>query len=351
MKRLLFFLMILIPVRASAQQVDINTLLTEPFVDRPLTLHRGELQVEAGYLFRNSGKQYNRDGKVTSLSKEGVASLLHAWHLKVTLGILEFVEITAGASYLNTSVPKPDLVIGNSPSVGYISEIDEMSGFEDPYLFITTRIPWEFKTLDWSFHAGLSLPVAAYKPDQPEHTIYPSNPGGGSFELNYLYHSNPGKGVPGYFYGSEIKYRHDRLALMLNASFSSVLKETESRYWQSRLYSGQFNYREVSYVYKLGYKVDLSLFGCYQLYPWFVIQAGADHERAGGGWSEITGQRVANPDANLTHVFAAYEIQVSTHIRLQQSLRIPVMGKEHTADFGFFTSLSYNLIPFKGFYK
>lgn len=349
--RITFFLFIVFyPVLSFAQSDKIYEVLTEPYVSRPLLLRKGHLQVNAGYRFMIANKEFDQNGQKLDLAEKGTTAFSNDFRLMFTYGIIEFIQFSASMYYINRVTTTPDLVIGNAGNIGNISKLNETKGLNDLDLNLAFRIPPFIKGFDLSFSGGLSIPTGKYKPDRPTHSIDPPDPLGGSFDAVYQYHSNPGYGKPTYSAGSSLQFSTSKLAIIVSGNYNTGTGEAESITWNHRLNSGNFEYTEVPYSYLVGSSANFSGFGAFQIFPWLVGYGQFGYAVSSGGWTEITGQKIAIPKSGLGLFTAGYEIQVSTHIRFEQYVNIPVVGKENLSELSFYIGCSYNLIPLKGLY-
>ncbi|KPK86115.1 MAG: hypothetical protein AMS27_05780 [Bacteroides sp. SM23_62_1] len=349
--RISFYLFLLLyPVFTFSQSDKIYEVLTEPFVVRPLLLHKGHLQIHGGYRFMIANKEYDQTGQKNDLADMGTTSFSNDFRFRLTYGIIEYIQFSATMDYINTITTEPDLVIGNAGNIGNISEYDQIKGMSDLGLQLSIRVPPVIKKFDLSFSGGLSLPTGKYKLDKPTHYIDPPDPLGGSFNAIYKYHTNPGNGTLICSAGSSLQYSTSKLAIILNGWYHFKTNVIESISWNHRLNSGSFMYTEVPYHYKLGASADFSGFGAWQIFPWLATYGQFGYVISSGGWTEITGEKIAIPKSSLGLFSVGYEIQVSTHVRFEQFVNIPVFGKENIAELSFYTVLSYNLIPLKGLY-
>lgn len=346
---LLLFLLLL-SANALSQTDKIYEILTEPYTRRPLVLHKGQLQMNAGYRYSMASKEFDRNGKRLNFEEKGKTFFSNDFRFSFTYGIIEYIQLSAVLDYISSVTTTPDLVLGNAGNIGNISVLDETSGINDLEINLSFRLPPVINHFDLSVKAGLSAPTGKARPDRPTHSINPPDPLDGSFETAYHYHSNPGYGTPTYFLGSNLQYSTSRFALLIMGCYNTGTGQTESIKWNHRLNAGEFLYSEVVYNHLVGHSGSISGSGAIQIFPWFSVYGQFGYFISSGGWTEITGTKIAIPESTIGIITAGYEIQVSTHIRFEQNVNIPVSGKEHLVDLMFHSGFSYNLIPLKRLY-
>ena len=89
---LIAILVVSVPLNAqqSSPSRDKYTLLTMPYNKRPLTLYRGQFQLNAGYKFAVRARQFDANGKKIILKDQGVASVYHYYHIEMKYGVTSF---------------------------------------------------------------------------------------------------------------------------------------------------------------------------------------------------------------------------------------------------------------------
>jgi hypothetical protein len=66
-----------------------------------------------------------------------------------------------------------------------------------------------------------------------------------------------------------------------------------------------------------------------------------------GGWTEYNGIKYANREKSLLNLEPGFELQISPMLTIYQTAGFPVAGKESDAPFWLFTTLSFNVVPFR----
>ena len=85
-------------------QGDSYSLLTERYIDRPLSMHRGQLQWNSGYEFSSLNKLYDINGASLDLDEEGLASAQHLFPLQYQTLIRQTICDLAKADLLRATM-------------------------------------------------------------------------------------------------------------------------------------------------------------------------------------------------------------------------------------------------------
>lgn len=346
-KNAAIFILIWINAYLFAQQEQNSILLVERSIDRPLTVHKNQLQINAGYDFSMLSRRIDESGNRINLSKAGIASAMHTFPMDVRYGILEFLELSTGTSYKKSGIRSEDYWIFSGSSKIRIQDINEHKGFEDIFLKLGLRLPLKLKSFDWSVSGSVTLPVAKYKPDKPNHEAILVDPVNNSYIFNCHYNNRFGTGVPTLKTGSAVKLRTDRIAVRASANYLEAFSSGENINWKSRRIYEEFEYTDLSYKYLPSQVINCSGVFTYQAIAWFSQFVLIDYYKIYGGWSEITGKRVANEDRYYLFVSFGFEIQVSPYLRLFQLVELPGWGNNTDAPVCFTTNLSFNILTSK----
>ncbi len=338
------FLIVIIPftfltVRA---QDDPYSLLTEPYNERPLTLHQGQLQINGGYQLGISAGYIDPDGEKVDLRDNGTAVAGHRFLFDIRLGILEFLEFGASMNYETRGVRGQTLNIISGSNLKVVTNLNEYSGFNDLDLSLTARLPIDYKNYGFALTGLLSLPTAKHEPDEPSHYIEEVLPDGSWTNVHYVFNENNGVGVLSAGAGARAKLAFGDFALFLEGLYRHPLQEGESIYWTSFL-DNEFSYEENPYAYLPRDFLYLSGMVNYQAVGWLNIFAGAQYQSETGGWFERGGVRYAYPGESILGLLTGLEIQVATHVRLFEYVHFPVSGQNVYSRFYIHTGLSYNL--------
>ncbi len=346
-KRTAFFILIWIHIYLFAQQGQNSILLVERSVDRPLTVHKNQLQINAGYDFSMLSRRIDESGNIVNLSEAGIASAMHTFPLNIKYGILEFLEISAGTSYKKSGMRSEDYWTFSGSSKLHIQEINEHKGLEDMFMKMGLRLPFNLKSFDWSVSGSVTLPVAKYKPDKPDHEVILVEPVYDSYKFTYHYNNRFGTGVPTFKIRSAAKFRTERTAIIASADYFKPFSSGENIHWKSRRIYEEFEYTGLPYKYLPSQVISCSGAFTYQAIAWFSQYIIIDYYKIYGGWSELTGKRVANEKRNYMFISFGFEIQVSPYLRLSQLVELPGWGNNTDAPICFATNLSFNILTSK----
>jgi hypothetical protein len=343
MNRLLSItVMIFITLMASGQTA--MEILTEKYVERPVAMHRGQLQFNTGYDFSIINHKYDLAGKRIDLATDGSVSGKHSFPFNLNYGILEFLEVSASISYASMGIRSQNHV--TETGVGSIStkEIRTYRGLDDLFVGLALSNPFRLDFLDLAVNGGISLPLFDHKPGQPSHRVTLSEPYPGSMDIEYLYNNKFGLGVPVSSLGGALKFRSRLFSATALFSWSTGLKEGESISWESRLSQGEIRYREIPYRYGVGNTVDYTAVMAWQAISWFAVLVTFEGFSNTGAWSTETGKKVLEGTVALHSVSIGYDIQVTPALRLSQHLHLPYSGKNILAPRVFQTGISLNFM-------
>lgn len=339
---------LLLPVTGLCQG-DSYSLLTERYIDRPLAMYRGQLQLNSGYEFSSLNKLYDINGNLLDLDEEGLASSKHLLPLEIKYGIMEWIQVRASMNYARKSLRNQNFMYygyttNSSVNVISHSEIETWQGFDDLFLGIDLTAPFLQEIMSWIVSGGIQLPVFNHEPDQPAHSIDFYNFYSDSTVIRYRYHNKFSNGIPVGKIGTALKLRFNKLAFELLFDFEKSLAEGESIYWQSRYSEGEIEYRKIPYQYDPGLTYIYRAAFAYQALNWFAVQLSYDGMTTFGGWSTENGKKAGTGNISLNSLGIGYEIQVSTHLRLNQFMDIPFSGKNLMAYWTFQTGISLNFM-------
>ena len=340
---LFIFLLTMFPVTCLGQD-DVFSMLTERYVDRPIAMHRGQLQINTGYEFSTLSKIFDFKGNILDLGEEGIASAKHLFPLDIKYGILEFLQVRTSLNYARMNLRNQNLNFETYTAIIYRSEIQTWKGFDDLFLGTDLTIPFLPDVMCWVVSAGIYLPIFNHEPDQPTHTINFLSPYPDSMDIRYQYHNKFGNGVPVIMLGTSLKLRFSKFDVESSFHIEKGLTVVESIYWQSRLTGGKIEYREIPYQYDLGQTLNYHSSIAYQAINWLAVILSYNGMTSYGGWTTETGKKVGTGKKSLNSLCVGYDIQVSPHFRLNQFIDIPILGKNIMAYWIFQTGLSLNFI-------
>lgn len=319
-------------------------ILTERYVDRPIGMHRGQLQFNTGYDFSIINRKYDLRGEEIDLATDGSASSRHLFPFRLEYGILDFLQVSASINYARMGIRSQNHWYETGVGTVSTREVDSYRGMDDLFLGIGLSDPFRLDFLDVFISGGISLPLFDHKPGQPSHRVEVSEPYPGPMDIEYLYNFKFGKGVPVAALGAAIKLRSNPFSAGAFLTHSSGLKEGESVSWESRLSRGEIAYREVPYQYGLGSTVDYRLDLAWQAIDWFAVLASLEGFQNTGAWSTETGKKVLEGKTSLHAIGIGYDIQVAPALRLSQKLILPITGRNILAPRIFQTGISLNFM-------
>ena len=337
-------LLILFPLAAAGQPA--MEILTERYVDRPVAMHRGQLQFNTGYDFSIINHKYDLEGNSIDLANDGTASAKHSFPFHLNYGILEFVEVSTSLHYASMGIRSQNHQTETGSGSITTREIRTYRGADDLQLGLRISNPFRPDFLDASLYGGVTLPLFDHKPGQPDHRVEFLEPYPGSMDIEYRYHEKFGLGVPTAIMGASVKLRSHSFSGTLDGSYSYGMKEGESISWESRLSGGEISYREVPYNYEVGNTVAYAADLAWQAIDWFAVLASFEGFVNTGAWSTETGKKVLEGKTALHSIGIGYDIQVSPSLRLHQRLLLPYLGSNILAPRVFETGISLNfMIP------
>lgn len=334
-------------ISSQAQQAsssDKYTLLTEPFNLRPINVHKGQLQFNAGYQMSIRTKYYDSDGELAGLAEDASASIQHSYLLSMKYGVLEFFELGAEMNYHKKGVREATENFLSGINLVTINTLKEYNGFEDLFLYGSLSLPFDADLVDFALKGGVSINSAKHKPDKPDHTY--DYFGLGSYTFNYHYKNHNGTGTPVWKAGADLQVSINKITLYTNVLFSSPLREVESFYWSEFFENGKFIYTSNNYKFlpQESFNIYASLH--YQALNWLDLSLAYNKLKSTGGWISYNDVKYSVPNLGLDNLEMGLEIQVSPLIRLSEVAGFTIGGQNADGPFYIMTSLSFNMIPF-----
>jgi len=341
-----FFIFLLINYQILGQEDNSYDLLTERYVDRPIAMHKGQLQFNSGYEFSIINRKYDVSGKKIDLATDGSVSAKHLMPFELKFGILEYLQLTASTGYASIGLRNQNHNIGSSGSILYVSELTRYKGFNDLFLGTALTAPIKWHPVNFVISAGIFLPLFNHEPDKPEHSYTILDPTNGSASLIYKYNNKYSGGAMIGLLGTSLKIRTSRISLTGSFIYSTGLKDAKSVDWKFRLVENEFQYQKDEYQFNPGITINYYSEVAVQAIPWFTITSAFNGYKSSDGWSNITGKKVGYIKKSLNNLSLGYEILVSQNLRLEQHVILPVSGKNIMAQWAFLTGISLNIITF-----
>ena len=340
---LIIILLVYIIITASGQNDKNYKLLTEKYIERPLAMHKGQLQIISGYEFSIINRKYDQNGDKIDLTIDGSVSARHLIPFELKYGLLEFIQFSAQTKYASTGIRTQNHNTISTEGVLYVSELKKYTGMYDIFLGLDITPPLNLKFLNCIVSAGVYLPAFSQKPDKPDHsyTLIESDPG--SAILKYKYYYKNSTGIPLASFGSAIKFKITRFSFTGMFNYSLALKDGDSFDWNFRLVNNEFEYEKETYQYNTGHIININGEAAWQAIDWFAIRSSFMYHFQSGGWSNLTGKKVGYPEISLASLIFGYEILVSPLLRIEQQIIFPVAGKNINGQWAFLSGINFNM--------
>ena len=328
-------------------QGDKYTLLTEPFIERPVSMHKGQLQFNSAYQISISGGYFEDNLEKTNLQEDGAAVIGHKSFLNLNYGLFEYLELGAEMNYFKQGIRNTTLYYLDIYETVTITELTENKGFEDLILSGTFRLPNNWKVFDMALSAYYLLPVSKDVPDKPEHSIE-SIVNESQYTIISLKETiRNGQGVPSYGLGSEFKLRFSNFAISGAGSFMVPTKEGLNLYWDQEIVDEEFIYEEIEYSFMPMSRLNANLNIHYQPNGWFHLFGGLNMISRRNGWFERKELKYAYPEVMFYDFTTGFEIQIAPRIRMIEIMKFPLGGQNSYSSFSIFTGVSFNLFTGK----
>jgi hypothetical protein len=325
---------------------DKYTLLTMPYIQKPLLLYKGQVQINTGYKFAVRGRSFDNNGNVIVLKDDGNSSVLHYYFAEVRYGVTDFLEVGAETNYMKRGIRSESTTTITTTDQISTNDLKEFRGMSDLLLFASVRPPIEYKWFDFALRGGYFMPSAKYEPAQPTHTVITDAASANSFTVNYHFNNKNGFGVPVYFISAMGKLTFSKFAFETDFMFREPIKEATNIRWEETLIDKVFSYYNKPYQYLLDRTITFNASVHYQPIGWFNVFVNTSWFKTSGGWTEYWGNKYRNPEMKLFTLEPGFEIQISPTLTIYQVAGIPLSGQNAEAPFYLFTTLSFNLFPF-----
>ena len=341
-----------VPIALFGQSNRDSLLATERSIDRPITLHKGQLRVTGAYSLAVVTKRFDDTGEAINLRDEGLASVRHRFGADIKYGVNEFIQISTFINRSSQTIRDQSRIIipvfiTQEPIVNQ-NTLYEYKGWEDLSVNLDVRAPFRTKKIDVGLTMGISVPTAPHNPDIPSHSIeYVDEGEGPQYDVVYRYNYNLGKGVTVARVGGMVKYRLSKWAFSARVDYRHGLEEGSSYEWKHQLADyEQFEYRQEFFTYRLPDTFEYYGEIEYQPLPFFDIILNVSGYHAQDGWQTVAQSKMAIPDATLVMINPGVELIVTPRLWFRQKFQFPVSGKSYEGAYTFYTSLIYNLFLF-----
>jgi len=344
------FYLFLTGLNLNAQTLNDSILVNERKIDRPLTLHKGQLQFNPAYEISIISKKYDNNSNKIILANEGTASVLHKYYFELSYGILDFLQASVTLNYSKRGERHEDqriwLTFAEQPDF-YIIYFDDHKGFEDFYLGTVIKLPLKTKKIEIALSPGFYIPLFSNNPKAPNNSISLSSDGQPTTKIIYHDNHKTGNGSQALKIGASTIVRPGNdFSISAKMNYSWPISESESITWIHELNGATFIYDNIPYKYIIGNKLDYEVNLAYQAISWFNVSLSYYYTKTSSGWSEITGFRIRNPESKLSLLSIGYEIKATSKVWVNQFIDIPLSGKNQLAPFSIYLGISYNLFPF-----
>jgi hypothetical protein len=325
---------------------DKYTLLTMPYNMRPLTLYRGQFQVNSGYKFAVWTLSYNSEGDKVFLKSKGTGSVYHYYFVDLKYGLTDFIEIGAETNFLRRGVRSESATfastaVSTSDRIS-VNKLTEVKGMGDILLLTTVRPPMKYRWFDLSVTGGLFLPSSKYEPQKPTNSLVMTSTATNSFTVNYHYNYKNGYGVPVYLISASFKMSIKKFSAEAGWTFKTPVKEGKSIRWEVTLADKAFSYFDKSYQYLLSNTHAFNASLHYQATGWFDINLNGSFQKTKGGWTEYWGNKYINPETLIVTMEPGFELQISPKLTVYQVAGFPLKGKNSDAPFYLFTTIRFS---------
>lgn len=339
-----------LPVMLQAQTMSGDSILAnERSIDRPITLHGGQIRVTGGYGLSMISRRFGDDGEVIKLKDEGLATVRHRFSLDLKYGLHDLIQFNAAIAHASNTVREPSRYIYPMEPEPIVSQdvVKEYTGMEDLYVGLDFRAPLKTRKLDIAVTLGALLPLASSEPAQPKHS-FTAQPDDGVHRFVYRYKYPSGKGIAVGTMGATAKYRTRQWALSGRIEYQHGLTDGKNFEWRHQLNEyGEFQYRQDPFLYRL--PDAFSYFGEleYQASRRVDLFINVSGRTAFNGWvSPQDDVKVAIPYQTILVASPGVELIVMPRLWLRERLNFSLGGKSYEAPFGIETTLLYNIFPF-----
>ena len=335
------------------QYEKVYNMLTIPATQRSLSLYRGQLQMNVGYLHGLGTQKYNSAGSRLSFVESAGTYLANDLSFQLSYGILDFIELSAAMDYIGHIESLATIMFWDGENLNEVNTDRQIRGPGLLDLFLTLKQPFFKSGFDFDLWGGFSIPVFSHTPSEPLHSISilsPSDPDS-PYNLNYHYKFKPASNVSMWHAGFDTKLLFKHFALTGSGFYKGPTGAEQTYRWDHTLYGDQFTHMAYSYERLPAANLNFNFTPAYQAFPWFAISLSLNHHSEYGGWTEETGSRLAIPERSMGTISPGFEILVSALLRWHLNFDIPVYGKNSYAIYSIRSGLSINLVPFKSHYK
>ena len=319
-------------------------MLKERTIDRPITLHKGQLRGEAGYALATITKGFDRSGQSYDLKSSGTSFARHHFHLGIRYGILQNLTIEAYTDHKSQTVRREQIVtLSATQGIVEVSEIETRNGFDNLNVMLVGRAPLRSRRIDVIGSAGFGIRLGKDEEQKPDHRY--SSDGNGATTLDFRFRKKWGSGTNLLQIGTQVKYRWPTIAFTGGLHYVLPLATATYVQWEYQLMNQVFQYKNEDCL-----RQNPSMVRCgaeleYQIAPWFDLSLLLMSESLSHGWIEARGQRYKVSPSYLLTLGPGYEIIVTPKVWLRQRINFSLFGESGEAPFAIYTSLVFNEFP------
>ena len=349
-----FVILFIVSIYYVEGQENINNPVVERYIDRPLALHRNNLEFSLDYDFGALLKIFDEKGKSINMANEGIAASNQKINFQLTYGITERIQLqTLFAYYSYEKTMEPVDQIGLNYDVIETKGIQRSNGFIDPNLRLNYLLIKNERKLSISFGCGMSFPVAKYKPEKPK--IDSINIGNG-IRYNFLYNNKNGMGTPIYNLNLALKLRLgdylgndllSKIIVRLYSDYYTVPIAVSTNDWQYIFDVGNpngYTFQSLSLKHKEGDWLSNKIFIDWQAFNITSFQIGATNRYYFHGWNQTNYMKTIEYDVSETSLLFGAHIQASPRIRIDEQLSLPIAGKNIESYFNCQIALIYKIL-------
>ena len=336
----------------TAQKLPGDSLLAnERSIDRPITVHDGQLRVTGQYALSITSKEFDAYGKTITLRNTSSASAAHRFVVDIKFGLTEFIQISTALARTEHVIKEETKYIYPQDPEPVIEHqiINDYSGFEDLYVGLDFRAPLKTRSVDLALTLGAHIPTSRFEAERPRHSFEASGPESEALHrFTYRYNYAPGRGVTVGRIGGMAKYRSRQWAMSGRIDYEHGLVDGNGIDWihQFTPESG-FEYRSVPYSYRLPDSFSYFVEAEYQPLPSLDIFLNGSGFTAFRGWvASMDDLKVAIPYKTIVILSTGAEVLVTPRLWLRGRASVALAGKNVEAPIGFEATIMYNVFPF-----
>jgi hypothetical protein len=331
-----------------------NKSTGERYIDKPLTLHKNNLEFGLGYQFGALTNIYDNNGHV--VADEGIAASNYAVNTQLTYGITERLQLQTLVnffSYTRRIEPVLQSGVGLNP-ITYTQGIINYKGLIDPNFNLKYLLLSNKHKVSIAIGGGISLPMAKYRPEKPNIDAYVYDKY--TMGYNFLYTNHNGLGTSAYNLNCAIKlslrgFRENislsKLIVRLYTDYYMAPATVSTNDWHYVFEAGNpngYTVQSLSIKHKEGNWFSNKLLIDWQAFNITSFQFGASNRYYFHGWNQTDYMKTAENDVSETCLLLGSHIQASQRLRIDNFVSIPVKGRNIDSFFNCQIALVYYLM-------